>query len=303
VALQPLLKLKYFNPPILEAANRLVKILDGRERSKEVRANLSKEVAELRESGVVPTIALIHVGDLGGAAGYVRRKAEACANIGIEAKVLPLPEQTSLDTLRSVIQSLNEDQRVHGILLQLPLPQHIDERKALDLISVEKDVDGSSSSSLGLLLAGRDCFVSAGALAALDLAKLAGFDFNGSTVHILGDSVILGRPFAAIALNLGAKVRLHPKDAAGVPKDLCEADLLLVDVAKPKLIKGEHIKEGAVVIDAGNNYLDGKLVGDVDFEDACKKASAITPVPGGLGPMLITMLMSNLIKAAKRLTQ
>jgi len=279
----------------------LVKILDGKERSKEVRSRLSKEVAELRDCGVVPTIALIHIGDLGGAAGYVKRKAEACRSIGIEAKVLSLPEQTDFNTLKSVIQSLNGDQRVHGILLQLPTPQNIDEQEALDLISAEKDVDGSSSSSLGLLLAGKEGFVSAGALAALDLAKLAGFDFKGSTVHILGDSVILGRPFAAIALNLGAKVKLHPKDVTTVPKDLCDADLLLVDVAKPKLIKSEHIKQGAVIIDAGNNYLDGKIVGDVDFEDACKKASAITPVPGGLGPMLITMLMSNLIKAAKRL--
>jgi methylenetetrahydrofolate dehydrogenase (NADP+)/methenyltetrahydrofolate cyclohydrolase len=279
----------------------LVKILDGKERSKEVRSRLSKEVAELRDCGVVPTIALIHIGDLGGAAGYVKRKAEACRGIGIEAKVLSLPEQTDFNTLKSVIQSLNGDQRVHGILLQLPIPQNIDEQEALDLISAEKDVDGSSSSSLGLLLAGKEGFVSAGALAALDLAKLAGFDFKGSTVHILGDSVILGRPFAAIALNLGAEVKLHPKDVTTVPKDLCDADLLLVDVAKPKLIKSEHIKQGAVIIDAGNNYLDGKIVGDVDFEDACKKASAITPVPGGLGPMLITMLMSNLIKAAKRL--
>jgi len=279
----------------------LVKILDGKERSKEVRSRLSKEVAELRDCGVVPTIALIHIGDLGGAAGYVKRKAEACRSIGIEAKVLSLPEQTDFNTLKSVIQSLNGDQRVHGILLQLPIPQNIDEQESLDLISAEKDVDGSSSSSLGLLLAGKEGFVSAGALAALDLAKLAGFDFKGSTVHILGDSVILGRPFAAIALNLGAKVKLHPKDVTTVPKDLCDADLLLVDVAKPKLIKSEHIKQGAVIIDAGNNYLDGKIVGDVDFEDACKKASAITPVPGGLGPMLITMLMSNLIKAAKRL--
>jgi methylenetetrahydrofolate dehydrogenase (NADP+)/methenyltetrahydrofolate cyclohydrolase len=279
----------------------LVKILDGKERSKEVRSRLSKEVAELRDCGVVPTIALIHIGDLGGAAGYVKRKAEACRSIGIEAKVLSLPEQTDFNTLKSVIQSLNGDQRVHGILLQLPIPQNIDEQEALDLISAEKDVDGSSSSSLGLLLAGKEGFVSAGALAALDLAKLAGFDFKGSTVHILGDSVILGRPFAAIALNLGAEVKLHPKDVTTVPKDLCDADLLLVDVAKPKLIKSEHIKQGAVIIDAGNNYLDGKIVGDVDFEDACKKASAITPVPGGLGPMLITMLMSNLIKAAKRL--
>lgn len=279
----------------------MVKILDGKERSKEVRSRLSKEVAELRDCGVVPTIALIHIGDLGGAAGYVKRKAEACRSIGIEAKVLSLPEQTDFNTLKSVIQSLNGDQRVHGILLQLPIPQNIDEQEALDLISAEKDVDGSSSSSLGLLLAGKEGFVSAGALAALDLAKLAGFDFKGSTVHILGDSVILGRPFAAIALNLGAEVKLHPKDVTTVPKDLCDADLLLVDVAKPKLIKSEHIKQGAVIIDAGNNYLDGKIVGDVDFEDACKKASAITPVPGGLGPMLITMLMSNLIKAAKRL--
>jgi methylenetetrahydrofolate dehydrogenase (NADP+)/methenyltetrahydrofolate cyclohydrolase len=279
----------------------LVKILDGKERSKEVRSRLSKEVAELRDCGVVPTIALIHIGDLGGAAGYVKRKAEACRSIGIEAKVLSLPEQTDFNTLKSVIQSLNGDQRVHGILLQLPIPQNIDEQESLDLISAEKDVDGSSSSSLGLLLAGKEGFVSAGALAALDLAKLAGFDFKGSTVHILGDSVILGRPFAAIALNLGAEVKLHPKDVTTVPKDLCDADLLLVDVAKPKLIKSEHIKQGAVIIDAGNNYLDGKIVGDVDFEDACKKASAITPVPGGLGPMLITMLMSNLIKAAKRL--
>ncbi len=279
----------------------MVKILDGRERSKEVRAKLSKEVAELRDSGVVPTIALIHVGDLGGAAGYVKRKAEACTNIGIEAKVLSLPEQTDFNTLKTVIQSLNEDQKVHGILLQLPLPPHINEQEALDLISVEKDVDGASSSSLGLLLAGREGFVSAGALAALDLAKLAGFDFNGSTVHILGDSVILGRPFAAMALNLGAKVKLHSKDVTTVPNDLCEADLLLVDVGKAKLIKSEHIKQGAVIIDAGNNYLEGKIVGDVDFEDACKKAAAITPVPGGLGPMLITMLMSNLVKAAKNL--
>ena len=279
----------------------MVKILDGRERSKEIRTRLSKDVAELRNSGIMPTIALIHVGDLAGAAGYVKRKAEACTSIGIEAKVLSLPEQTDFNTLKSVIHSLNEDQRIHGILLQLPLPQHIDEQEALDLISVKKDVDGSSSSSLGLLLAGREGFVSAGALAALDLANLAGFNFNGSTVHILGDSVILGRPFAAIALNLGAKVKLHPRDVTNLPKDLCEADLLLVDVAKPKLIKSEHIKQGAVVIDAGNNYVEGKVVGDVDFDDACKKASAITPVPGGLGPMLITMLMSNLLEAAKNL--
>ena len=277
----------------------MVKILDGRERSKQIRSELSKQVSELRIKGVVPTLALIRIGDLGGAAGYVKRKAEACVSIGAEARTIALPEQTDFNTLRSVIQNLNDDQSVHGILLQLPLPQHIDEQKALDLISVDKDVDGSSSSSLGLLLAGRDGFVSAGALAALDLAKLTGFNFSESIIHILGDSVILGRPFAALALNLGAKIKLHPKDVDKVPESVCEADLLLVDVAKPKFIRSEHIKEGAVVIDAGNNYLDGKLVGDVDFDDASNKASAITPVPGGLGPMLITMLMSNLIKAAK----
>jgi len=279
----------------------LVKILDGRERSKQIRSELSKQVSELRIKGVVPTLALIRIGDLGGAAGYVKRKAEACVSIGAEARTIALPEQTDFNTLRSVIQNLNDDQSVHGILLQLPLPQHIDEQKALDLISVDKDVDGSSSSSLGLLLAGRDGFVSAGALAALDLAKLTGFNFSESIIHILGDSVILGRPFAALALNLGAKIKLHPKDVDKVPESVCEADLLLVDVAKPKFIRSEHIKEGAVVIDAGNNYLDGKLVGDVDFDDASNKASAITPVPGGLGPMLITMLMSNLVKAAKNL--
>jgi methylenetetrahydrofolate dehydrogenase (NADP+)/methenyltetrahydrofolate cyclohydrolase len=277
----------------------LVKILDGKERSKEIRSELTKQVGDLRLNGVVPTIALIHVGDLAGAAGYVRRKAETCASIGIEARVTALPEQTDFSVLKSVIQDLNEDQKVHGILLQLPLPHHIDEQKALDLISVEKDVDGSSSSSLGLLLAGREGFVSAGALAALDLAKLTNLSFSDSIIHILGDSVILGRPFAALALNLGAKIRLHPRNVVKVPESVCEADLLLVDVAKPELIRSEHIKEGAVIIDAGNNFLKGKLVGDVDFDDVSKKASAITPVPGGLGPLLITMLTSNLIKAAK----
>ncbi len=278
----------------------MAKILDGRERSKEVRSELSKQAAELRGKGIVPTLTLIHVGDLGGAAGFVKRKAEACRSIGVEAKVITLPEEAEYSTLEATIQSLNEDPKVHGILLQLPLPKHINEQKALDLIDVEKDVDGASSSSLGLLLAGREGFVSAGALAALDLARSAPFNFDGSTIHILGGSVILGRPFAALSLNLGAKVRLHIKESASVPSGVSEADLLLVDVAKPKLIKGWHIKSGAVVIDAGNNYLDGKLVGDVDFEDASKKASAITPVPGGLGPMLITMLLSNLLKAAKR---
>lgn len=279
----------------------MVMILDGRERSKEVRSRLSKQVAELRERNIVPTLALIHVGDLGGAAGFVRRKAEACSNIGVEAKIISLPQQTEYSTLKSVIQSLNEDERVHGILLQLPLPKHIDEQKALDLIAAEKDVDGASSHSLGLLLAGKEGFVSAGALASLDLARVASFNFTGSTIHILGDSVILGRPFAALSLNRGAKVRLHAKELTKVPESISEADLLLVDVARPKLIKGEHIKFGAVVIDAGNNFSEGKLVGDVDFDDASKKASAITPVPGGLGPMLITMLLSNLVKAAARL--
>ncbi|MEM3891097.1 MAG: tetrahydrofolate dehydrogenase/cyclohydrolase catalytic domain-containing protein [Nitrososphaerales archaeon] len=279
----------------------MVKILDGRERSKEIRSELSKQVAKLREKGIVPTIALIHVGDLGGAANYVKRKAEACLGIGAEAKVITLSEQTEQSALHEMIRSLNEDPKVHGILIQLPLPKNINEQKAIDQIAVEKDVDGITSSSLGLLLAGRECFVSAGALAALDLAKQSSFNFDGNTIHILGDSVILGRPFAALSLNLGAKVRLHPKDLASVPSCVSEADLLLVDVAKPKLIKSVHIKPGVVIIDAGNNYLEGKVVGDVDFDDMLKRASAITPVPGGLGPMLITMLLSNLVKAAKQL--
>ena len=275
-------------------------VLNGKKRALEIRAEILEEVKNIRLLNIIPTIALLHVGDIDGSAGYINRKADVCRAALIEPKVISFPMETTEQDLISTIIKLDKDESIHGILLQLPLPENINEENASNAISLEKDVDGVTLSGLGCLLSGKPRIISAGARAAFELIKMADAHLEEKSVCVLGDSIILGRPFAAAAINLGATVKMLSSDNTEYQQYSRDADILLVDVGKPKAISSLDVKKGSIVLDAGNNYLNGKLVGDVDFEQVAPITSAITPVPGGIGPLLIAMLLKNLLEAVNK---
>lgn len=281
----------------------MAKVVDGKKVASEVRSELIEDVKRLKqERGVTPTLALLLVKGDEPSERYVKRKADACEAVGIRPLVKALDQNIDEKSLIQQIHELNIARSVHGIMVQLPLPPHIDTHKVVSAISLEKDVDGLNPMSLGNILMGKGGFAAAGAEAALELLKRYEIPINGRHVVILGASEILGIPFAALSMRKEAVVTICPSDLRGVELYTKQADILLVDIAKPLAIKKEMVKKGCCIIDAGNNWLEGKLVGDVDFQDVQDVVSAITPVPGGLGPVLITMLLRNLVRAAWKLT-
>ncbi len=280
-----------------------MKILDGKALSLDFQARFALEVAELKQRGICPKLCVILVGENPASMSYVKMKQKACERTGIESKMIALPNDISEESLLKIIAENNADKSVSGILVQLPLPPHINTSAILEAIAAHKDVDGFHPYNLGRLYA--DCKLSAPILAPATplgvMALLAHYEIpiKSQNVVIVGASNIVGKPLAALMLNAGASVSLCHIFTRDVSLYTRLADIVCVGVGKVNLLRGDMIKSGAVVVDIGINKVDGKIVGDAEFESVAEKASFITPVPGGVGPMTIAMLLQNTILCAK----
>ncbi len=273
-------------------------IIDGKALSLSIREELKKKADGLKQKGVTPGLAVILVGDDPASAVYVRNKEKACEEVGIYSLVHRLSADTSEQQVISIVKELNSNPSIHGILVQLPLPKHIDERNVLRAVDPDKDVDGLHVVTAGRLFVGEKGFLPCTPKGVIKMIKSTGTEISGKQAVVVGRSAMVGKPAAMLLLNENATVTMchsRTKDLAAV---CARADILVAAIGKPGLITGEFIKPGAVVIDVGTTKVDGKLKGDVLFEEAAKKASFITPVPGGVGPMTITMLLENTIEAA-----
>lgn len=276
-------------------------ILDGKELSKKIKENLKIEVDKLKEQGINPKLAVIMVGDNSASAVYVKNKSNACKKVGIDFEEFLLPEETTEDELIELIEKLNVDNTVDGILLQSPVPNHININRAFETISPKKDVDGFNAVNVGNLTIGRDCFVSCTPYGVMRMLEEYNIDVAGKTAVVIGRSNIVGKPMLQCLLSKDATVTICHSKTKNLEEVVSKADIVIAAIGKPNFVTGNMIKEGAVVIDVGINRLeDGKLCGDVNFEEASQKASYITPVPGGVGPMTVAMLVENVVKAAKQ---
>ncbi|CDB89902.1 bifunctional protein FolD [Clostridium sp. CAG:253] len=279
----------------------MAKIIDGKKISQEIKDELKERVAALKEKGVEVTLAVIQVGSNPASTVYVGNKKKACAYVGIKSLAYELPEETTEAELLELVEKLNKDDSVNGILVQLPLPKHIDEDKVIKTISPEKDVDGFHPESVGKLSIGQKGFVSCTPAGIIQLLKRSDIEIDGKECVIIGRSNIVGKPMAMLLLRENGTVTIthsHTKDLKEVTR---RADILIVAIGRTKFVTADYIKEGAVVIDVGmDRDENGKLCGDVDFADVEPKAGAITPVPGGVGPMTIAMLMHNCVSSVEK---
>ena len=273
-------------------------IIDGKVVSAHIRQALSAEVKEL---GINPKLAVILVGNDPASAVYVRNKQKACIETGIEPLQITLPENTSEDDLLALIDELNSDESVNGILVQLPLPKTISEKKVIERISPKKDVDAFTYESVGKIVEGNYGFLPCTPAGIMELLKFYNISPEGKECVIIGRSNIVGKPMALLLLNANGTVTVCHSRTHDLKEVTKRADILVVAIGKPNFVTSDMVKDGAVVIDVGINRLpDGKLCGDVAFDEVSEKASFITPVPGGVGPMTITMLMKNTVSAAKK---
>ena len=276
------------------------KILNGTELAKKVRAGLKLKVEEMNRQGIFPGLAVVLVGEDPASKVYVGRKKKACEELGINSFEHLLEEGTTEKQLLELVEQLNGDDGVNGILVQLPLPPHIDEDKIITAINPEKDVDAFHPVNVGRIMTGNSVFVPCTPAGVMELLKENGTDVTGKECVVVGRSNIVGKPQAMLLLAANGTVTICHSRTRNLEEVCRRADILVSAIGKPGFIRGSFIKPGAVVIDVGTNRLEnGKLVGDVDFGVACEIASAITPVPGGVGPMTITMLMKNTITAAR----
>jgi methylenetetrahydrofolate dehydrogenase (NADP+)/methenyltetrahydrofolate cyclohydrolase len=278
-----------------------MQLIDGKSLSKKVQKSVKAEVEKLkREKNIVPGLAVIIVGDNPASHAYVSMKERACKAVGFYSIAHKMPETITQNEIIKIITMMNNNPHIHGILVQLPLPPHIDTNKILEVIDPKKDVDGFHAYNVGRMVTNLDSFVACTPLGIMEIFKEYNIELEGRDVVVVGASNIVGKPMALLLLNKNATVtvtHIYTKDLASYTK---RADILIVGVGVVNLIKEDMIKNGAVVIDIGINRLeDGSLVGDVDFENVSSKCSYITPVPGGVGPMTIAMLLSNTLKAAK----
>ncbi len=275
-------------------------IIDGTEIAKQVRGEIASQVEELKERGVKPGLAVVLVGDNQASKTYVSMKEKACGQLGMHSVLVEMPAKATQEELLGTIDKLNDDQEIHGILVQLPLPGHIDENAVLERISPAKDVDGFHPINVGRLMTGQDALYPCTPYGIMVMLEKIGCDPEGKHAVIIGRSNIVGKPAGQLLLNRNATVTYCHSRTTDMHKFTKDADILIVAVGKRHLIKAEHVKPGAVVIDVGmNRDEEGKLCGDVDFESVREVASYITPVPKGVGPMTITMLMHNTVKAAR----
>ena len=279
-----------------------MELINGKELAKKIRGKLKEEVDVLKGKGIVPKLAVIMVGDDKASAVYVRNKSKACKEIGIEYEEFLLDSKTEQKELIDLIKTLNDRKDVHGILLQSPIPAHLDIREAFNTIDYRKDVDGFNPINVGKLSIGEDCFISCTPHGVIKMLEEYNIPVEGKRAVIIGRSNIVGKPLIQCLLNKNATVTVCHSRTKEIEKITKEADILVAALGKPKFVKEDMVKGGVVVIDVGiNRNEEGKLVGDVDFENVSKKASYITPVPGGVGPMTIAMLMHNVVKAAKEI--
>jgi len=279
-------------------------IIDGKKIAGAVKEALRNEVETLTNQGVRPGLAVILVGEDPASQVYVRNKEQSCIELGMYSEVHRLPEETSQEELLALIRKLNESERIHGILVQKPLPAHIDEKPVIGAISVEKDVDGFHPISMGNLLIGDDGFVPCTPAGVMEMLKAYEIPVAGKRVAVIGRSNIVGKPMAALLIREHATVTVCHSRTENLPEVTREADIVIAAVGRAKMVTPDYIKPGAVVIDVGMNRLeDGKLAGDVDYEAVKEVASAITPVPGGVGRMTIAMLMKNTVQAARRVLE
>ncbi|MFB5685735.1 bifunctional methylenetetrahydrofolate dehydrogenase/methenyltetrahydrofolate cyclohydrolase FolD [Bacillus cereus] len=276
-------------------------IIKGNEVAEKKRAQLTEEVVKLKEQGIVPGLAVILVGEDPASRSYVKGKEKGCEQVGIYSELIELPETITEERLLAEIDRLNGDDRINGILVQLPLPKHIEEKAIIERISPEKDVDGFHPISVGRMMTGQDTFLPCTPHGIVELVKETNFDISGKHVVVIGRSNIVGKPVGQLFLNENATVTYCHSKTQNMKELSKLADILIVAVGRPKMITADYIKEGAVVIDVGVNRLEtGKLCGDVDFDNVLDVAGYITPVPKGVGPMTITMLLHNTVESAKR---
>ena len=276
-------------------------IIDGKELAKKIRANLKIECEELKNKQINPKLAVIMVGDDLASKVYVRNKSKACEDVGIEYKEYLLSSNTKQKELIELIEKLNQDKTINGILLQSPIPANLDINEAFRTISPQKDVDGFNPVNVGKLVLNQDTFVSCTPYGIMKMFEKYNIDLTGKNVVILGRSNIVGKPLMHCCLNKNATVTVCHSKTQNLAQKAKEADILISAIGKAQFVTADMVKENAVVIDVGINRLEnGKITGDVDFENVKEKASYITPVPGGVGPMTIAMLMNNVIKATKR---
>ncbi|MBF2455853.1 bifunctional methylenetetrahydrofolate dehydrogenase/methenyltetrahydrofolate cyclohydrolase FolD [Listeria welshimeri] len=277
-------------------------IIDGKKLAKEIQERVTTEVAELAKIDKKPGLAVVLVGDNQASRTYVRNKQKRTEEAGMKSVLIELPETVSEEKLLEVVEELNTDDTIHGILVQLPLPKHISEEKVIDTISYDKDVDGFHPVNVGNLFIGKDSFVPCTPAGIIELIKLTGTQIEGKRAVVIGRSNIVGKPVAQLLLNENATVTIAHSRTKNLPEVAKEADILVVATGLAKFVKKEYIKPGAIVIDVGmDRDENNKLCGDVDFDDVIEEAGFITPVPGGVGPMTITMLLANTLKAAKRI--
>lgn len=278
----------------------MAKLIDGKKISGEIKDELKEKVAQLKEKGVEVTLAVIQVGNDPASTVYVGNKKKACAYIGINSLAYELPEETTQEELLNLVRQLNDREDVNGILVQLPLPAHIDEDTVIRTIAPEKDVDGFHPQSVGLLSIGQKGFVSCTPAGIIQLLKRSGIEIDGKECVVVGRSNIVGKPMAMLLIRENGTVTVchsHTRDLKEVAR---RADILVVAIGKRQFITADYVKEGATVIDVGmHRKEDGKLCGDVDFDSVEPVAGAITPVPGGVGPMTIAMLMNNCVSSVE----
>ncbi|MBI1912359.1 MAG: bifunctional methylenetetrahydrofolate dehydrogenase/methenyltetrahydrofolate cyclohydrolase FolD [Deltaproteobacteria bacterium] len=277
-------------------------IINGKEIAAQVREELRAEIKDLKEKhGLTPGLTVVLVGENPASKVYVRNKGKACEEVGIRSVQHTLSDTTTEEELLKLIEELNNDKDVHGILVQLPLPKHINEEKVLELISPKKDVDGFHPYNMGRLMVGNPLLQPCTPFGVMRLLESTGIDITGKDAVIIGRSNIVGKPQAMMLLRRNATVTICHSKTKDLVDKVKSADIVVAAIGRAQFVKGEWIKEGAVVIDVGiNRNEEGKLVGDVDFEGASQKASYITPVPGGVGPMTIAMLLKNTVEAAKK---
>lgn len=276
-----------------------MKLIDGKELAQNIRNNLKEEVEILKNEGINPKLAVIMVGEDKASAVYVRNKSKACNELGIEYEEFLLKTETTMDELLNLIDKLNKDINIDGILLQSPIPKHLDINEAFRKIDPKKDVDGFNPVNVGKLSLNQDCFVSCTPYGIIKMLETYNVPLEGAHAVIIGRSNIVGKPLLQCLLNKNATVTICHSKTKNLEEVTKQADILIAAIGKPEFVTSNMVKEGACVIDVGiNRTEEGKLLGDVKFSEVSEKASCITPVPGGVGPMTIAMLMANVVKAA-----
>lgn len=279
-------------------------IINGKQISEEIRNSLKNEVEQLKGQGLTPGLAVILVGEDPASGVYVRNKEKACHDLGFYSEVHRLSADTTEEELLALVDKLNQQEDIHGILVQLPLPSHIHEKSVIDAISVHKDVDGFHPINVGNLVIGDDSLLPCTPAGVIELIKRAGVEMSGKHAVVIGRSNIVGKPVSLLLQRENATVTMCHSRTNNMKEITKQADILVVAIGRANFVDASFVKPGAVVIDVGMNRLDnGKLAGDVDFESVKEVSGPITPVPGGVGPMTITMLMQNTVVAAKRLHQ